>query len=97
MLEKLKDKMIVSDLKAKEFRLVINKCWDIYGDDETRNCIKPNEEENENYLDTMFVDVITLSQYFQQGPRYWDFGNGTLLSGFERYFLSKSISNLVEQ
>lgn len=45
MLEKLKNRMAdVSDITAKEFRLVINTCWDIHGDDAERNCIHMNDD-----------------------------------------------------
>ena len=94
MLEKLKDKMAdVDQIKAKEFRLVINNCRDIYGEDDDK-C--ESRTEIESKLNSFYVDVITLSEYFHQGWDYYDYGNRTQLSTFERYFLGKDISNLVE-
>lgn len=63
-LEKLNEKSIdVRNISAKEFRLVINTCRDIYGDDPDKNC--HTKEEIESKLNTFYVDVITLSQYFK--------------------------------
>ena len=72
MLEKLKNHMAdVSDITAKEFRLVINTCWDIYGDNTDKNCIHMNTDEKKKLLDTMYVDVMMLSSYFHQGTNYY--------------------------
>jgi hypothetical protein len=62
MLEKLKNSEMAdySNVNAKEFRLVINRCWDIHGDNPEKNCIPPGEDL-EKELDNIYVDVITLS------------------------------------
>lgn len=85
----------VDSIQAKEFRLVINTCRDVYGDDPAANC-KTRDEIDEK-LNTFYVDVITLSQYFYQGVAYYNYGTQLTLSSFQRYFLGKDISNLVEQ
>lgn len=43
------------------------------------------------------MDVVSLSQFFHQDVNYESYGNQLTISNFERYFLGKSISNLVEQ
>ena len=74
MLEKLKKKMAnVDGIQAKEFRLVINTCHDIYGENNPDHFCQP-KAVTEAALKSIYVDVINLSQYFHQGKSYFDFG-----------------------
>ena len=82
------------NLTGMEFRLVINTCQDIWGENNA-TCEKDTHELNEA-LRQIHVDITILSEYLdrEESGRYY---KRSAVSPVERYFLGESTSNLVEK